>query len=120
MEGLFKIDTQMTFTRKVTFNVPGAEGGFTQHSLQTTFKHSPKDEVDEMQQELSDTEAYGRAVIGVKGVAGADGAELPPAEGAAAMANLSSFVFEAMYTYYDAVLGGNLKKKTSARRRSTG
>jgi hypothetical protein len=119
MEGLFKEDAEQTFTRKVTFNLP-TDGGFSQHSLQTTFRTFSKEEVDEMQMEMDDTEAYGKAVAGVKGVAGSDDTELPPDQGARRMAKFPSFVYEAMYAYYDAVLGGNLKKKTSRRRRGTG
>lgn len=120
MNAIFKPDTQMTFERKVTFNMPGQAGGFTQVSLPTTFRSVPKEELDELQQECHDSEAYARVVLGVKLVGDDQGNELPAEAGKTAMAQVSSFVYEAMLTYYDVMLGGNLKQKTSRRRRATG
>ena len=117
---MFTPNPDRTFTKKVTFNVPSESGAFQQFTLPVKFKALPKDQLRTLQEEADDETAFERVVIGVEDVGDADGNKLEPAAAKAAMAQEPSFVYEATLTYYDAMLGGNLKAKTSARRRGTG
>ena len=117
---MFTPNPERSFTKKVTFNVPTDQGGFQQHTLAVEYRSLPKDQLAELQDQQDDDATYAQAVIGVEGVGDADGNAIKPKDAKAAMAQESSFVYEAVLTYYDAMLGGNLKGKTSKRRRAAG
>lgn len=117
---MFKPNPERTFSKKVTFNVPSDSGAFQQYTLKVTFKALPKDQLTRLQEEVGDEEAYMRVVTGVEGVGYDDDNALDAEKAKEAMAQETSFVYEAMLTYYDAMLGGNLKAKTSGKRRGIG
>lgn len=117
---LFTPNPARTFTRKVTFKVPTESGADSQATLKTTFRSMPKDELTEMQRTFEDDYVYQNVVVGVEGVGDGSGGALEPAKATNVMAQESSFVYEAVVEYYNAMLGGNLKPKTSKGRRATG
>jgi hypothetical protein len=65
---------------------------------------------------------YQEVVVGVEGVGDGSGSNeaVEPARGKELMAQEPSFIYEAMLTFYDAIMGGNFKTKTSKKRRGTG
>lgn len=117
---MFKPNPKRTFQKQVSFNVPAESGAFQQVNLPVDFISIPRSELQQLQEEGDDTLAYERVVAGVHEVGGDDGQALPPAEAKKAMIEESAFVFQAVLTYYDMVLGGNLKGKPSRGRRATG
>ncbi|MFW6339509.1 MAG: hypothetical protein ACOC0Q_01430 [Wenzhouxiangella sp.] len=117
---MFKPNPKRTFQKAVSFNVPGESGAFQQVQLPVDFISIPRSELRTLQEEATDDEVYERVVAGVHEVGGENGQALSPPDGKNAMAEESAFVYQAMLTYYDVMLGGNLKGKTSRRRGATG
>lgn len=117
---LFTPNPERTFTKKVTFKLPTESGNETVVTVPVTFKSLPKSELKQMQEDLDDDSVYEKVVTGVDGVGDGEGGKLDPAKAKVAMAEESSFVYEALVEYYNVMMGGNLKAKTSKKRRSTG
>ena len=122
MEGqkLFTPNAERTFSRKVTFKIPTDSGADTVATLKTRFRSKSQDELENLQEELTDSGMYNEVVVGVEGVGDGNGEELDHVKAKDVMAGEPSFVFEAMMEFYDAVKGGNFKAKTSKKRRGTG
>ena len=130
MEGkIFTPNPERTFMRKVTFRVPNARGSFDEATVRCDFKALPSEEVRQMRADAADAgkrfedrDMLEQVLNGVHGVGKPDGSgdALDPPDAVGPMLEEPSFVYEAAIDYYDAVLGGNLKPKTSPRRRGTG
>ena len=121
MEGkLFTPNPERTFMKKVVFKLPTESGVETTATLPVTYRSLPRSELRTMQEECTDEDMYDRVVVGVDGVGDGEGNKLPPAEAKKLMVEESAFVFEACMAYQDAMLGGNLKPKTSRRQRAAG
>ncbi len=117
---LYTPNPTRTFVKKVTFKVPTETGAETVRSLPVTFQSMKKSDLRALQDEGDDDMVFEAAVIGVDGVGDGHGNKLDLKEGKKVMAQESAFVFEAVVEYQDAMLGGNLKPKTSRKRRGTG
>lgn len=117
-----------TFSKDVHFRIPTKSGDFRDVKLKCDFESRSRDEVEEMRERAEengdsfDDEDMLRLVLkGAHGVGNAKGELLDPPDGAEEMIKKEpSFRYEAAMTYYDAVLGGNLKAKTSNKRRRRG
>jgi len=130
MEGkMFTPNPDRTFQRKVTFQVPNERGTFDSATLRCDFRAMPADQVRKMREDAADEgerfedrDMLAHALVGVHGVGKPDGSGEPldPEDAVEPMLDEASFVYEASLEYYNAVLGGNLKPKTSGKQPATG
>lgn len=117
---MFTPNPDRTFSKQVSFNVPTESGRFQSVSLKVDYKGIDREALRDLQENHDDDDVYDRCVTGVHGVGNEGGQELSPADGKQAMKAEPAFVFQALMTLYDSVLGGNLKGKSSRRQRATG
>ena len=121
MSELFQIDQQRTFTRPVTFNMPAETGnGNKQFRVSVDFVWVDKDQFEEMQENSIDREILEEVVKGVGGVQDSNGDEIRRSDAIEPMLKVGPFVYEAARVYLDVMVGGNLPKKTSGKRRRGG
>lgn len=124
---VFTPNPDRTFVRNVTFRVPNQSAAFSEVKVRCTFKTLPGDEAQALRDratdagDLFDDKDMLRIVLkGIDNIGDGQGGVLDPADAVEPMLAEKSFVYEAAMEYYDAVIGGNLRPKTSKGRRGIG
>jgi len=115
----FVPDPDREFSRNVQFKVPTAGGAFQQVTLKCDFKSMPKSQAQACAEDntFDDGQLLRLVLKRVHGVGDGNGDALDPADAVEPMLEESGFCLAAATEYYEGVLGGNFKSKTSARQR---